>query len=270
MSNLEIGSLNQNSNIQSVAVDTPMHYCAGCTHKSVHHQIASVIDELGIADQVTGIAPVGCSSYIMKYFNVDILAGPHGRAPAMASAIKALSNRIVFTYQGDGDIAAIGTAEIFHAAVRADNITVIYVNNATYGMTTGQSSPTSIIGQVTRTDKKGRSSGYPFDITRALAGMPGVRFAERTSCNTKENIEKTRNAIKKAFLNQMKYTEGLNIVEVMAICPPALKKDVADSNIWMIEDLLDVYETGILHQYDTEILTDGDGYITDKGLGNEQ
>jgi len=240
----------------SIYNKTPMHYCKGCTHKSVHHQIVSVIDELKISEQVTGIAPVGCSSYIMKYFDVDMLAGPHGRAPAMASAIKALTDRIVFTYQGDGDIAAIGTSEIFHAAVRAENITVIYVNNATFGMTTGQSSPTSLLGQITRTDKTGRDEGYPFDLTKALATMPGVRFAQRTSCNTKENMKMTREAIKKAFTNQIKYNEGLNIVEVMAICPPALKKDVVASNQWMNDDLLSVYETGVLHQYDIEVLAD--------------
>lgn len=238
----------------SVATTAPMHYCQGCTHKTVNNLLISVIDELGIADRVTGIAPVGCSSYLMNYMRVDVLAGPHGRGPAMATAIKALSNRIVFTYQGDGDMAAIGTAEIFHAAVRADNFTVIYVNNATYGMTTGQSSPTSLVGQVSRTDKGGRQSGYPFDITALLARMPGVRYVERTSCNTADNVAATRAALVKAFRNQMENDSGLNIVEVMAICPPALKKDVIGSNAWLNNDLLDVYASGVLHPSDLGVL----------------
>ncbi|MCA8350739.1 thiamine pyrophosphate-dependent enzyme [Burkholderia cepacia] len=241
----------------SVSSGNLMHYCQGCTHKTVNNILADVIDDLGIAGRITGIAPVGCSSYLMNYLNVDILAGPHGRGPAMATAIKELTNRLVFTYQGDGDMAAIGTAEIFHAAVRANNFTVIYVNNATYGMTTGQSSPTSLLGQKTRTDKNGRDSGNPFDIAMLLSKMPGVRYVERVSCNSAENVEKTRAAIRKAFENQMAFDSGLSIVEVMAICPPSLKKSVADANVWLHDDLLDVYYPGLLSERNLGVLCDG-------------
>lgn len=249
-------TLTMTDKMPSVASSNPMHYCQGCTHKTVNNLLVDVIDEMGIASRVTGIAPVGCSSYLMNYLNIDVLAGPHGRGPAMATAIKALTDRIVFTYQGDGDMAAIGTAEIFHAAVRADNFTVIYVNNATYGMTTGQSSPTSLIGQKTRTDKGGRDSGNPFDIAYLLSKMPGVRYVERVSCNSAENVARAKLAIRKAFDNQIKYTSGLNIVEIMAICPPALKKSVVDSNMWLNDDLLDVFHPGLLNDQDLGVMRD--------------
>lgn len=236
---------------ETVKLTNDMHYCSGCTHRIVHAQLVSVIDQLGIAGDTIGVAPVGCASYLMKYFDIDVVGGPHGRAPAIATAIKRLTKKFVFTYQGDGDLAAIGTAEIFQAAVRAENISVIYVNNATYGMTAGQSSPTTLIGQITKSAKQGRrveEDGYPFDITRLLAQMPGVGFAARAACDTPENTLNTRTLIERAFRHQLEGRGGLAIVEVLAICPPALGLNVPESSRWLHYDLRPEFPLGVMRE----------------------
>lgn len=238
---------------QSVLITKSMHYCPGCTHRTIHHMLASVFDELNLGPDLIGIAPVGCASYLMKYLDIDIVAGPHGRAPAMATAIKRLTKKVVFTYQGDGDLASIGTGEIFHAAVRGEGLTVIYVNNASYGMTSGQVSPTSLIGQYTKTSKNGKDIqqfGYPFDIMKSLSTLPGVLYAERVACNTKENMNRARQAIKKAFLNQMNNEKGLSIIEILAICPSSLRMSVPDSNRWLENKMSETYPLMVLKDTD--------------------
>jgi len=198
------------------------HYCPGCTHGVIHRLIAEVIDELGVREKTIGVAPVGCSVFIYNYFATDFAEAPHGRAPAMATGIKRVHpDRVVFTYQGDGDLAAIGTGEIMHAAARGENITVIFVNNAIYGMTGGQLAPTTLPGMKTTSSPGGRDveiHGYPLRMSEILATMPGVSFAVRRSVHDPGNINKTRKAIKSAFQVQLNQA-GFAMVEVLSSCP---------------------------------------------------
>lgn len=200
----------------------PTHYCPGCGHGIIHRLIAEVIDELDIREKVIGVAPVGCAVIAYDYWNFDVCEAAHGRTPAVATGIKRiLPDRVVFTYQGDGDLAAIGTAEIIHAANRGEKITVIFVNNGVYGMTGGQMAPTTLVGQKTATTIFGRDSefdGYPLKIAELLKGLEGVVYLERRTVHCPKEVLKTKQAIKKAFGNQLD-GKGFSMVEIISMCP---------------------------------------------------
>ena len=202
--------------------DVRLHYCAGCTHGIIHRLVAEVIDEMGIEGDTVGVCPVGCSVFAYNYFGCDMIEAPHGRAPAVATGVKrARPDLNVFTYQGDGDLAAIGTAETVHAATRGENIVVIFVNNGTYGMTGGQMAPTTLPGQVTTTSPYGRDprkAGYPIHVCEMLATLDGTALAVRTAVDTVPHIRETKKMIRKAFENQQK-GNGFSIVEVLSTCP---------------------------------------------------
>ncbi len=202
--------------------DTPFHYCPGCNHGIIHRLVAECIDELGIQAKTIGIASVGCSVFSYNYFNCDMVQAAHGRAPAVATGVKrADPSKIVFTYQGDGDLAAIGTAETVHSAARGENITVIFVNNAIYGMTGGQMAPTTLPGQVTQTSPYGRdvnTVGYPVKVCEMLSQVDGAAYLERVAVNNVKNLMAAKKAIKKAFQNQID-GKGFSLVEVLSACP---------------------------------------------------
>ena len=202
--------------------DVPTTYCPGCTHGIIHRLVAEVMDELTIEGKTIGIFPVGCSVMAYKFFECDMVGAPHGRAPAVATGIKrALPDSVVFTYQGDGDLAAIGTCETVHAAARGENITVIFVNNTIYGMTGGQMAPTTLPGQVTQTTPYGREpeiQGYPVKVCEMLATIDGTALAQRVSVDTPAHIREAKKAIKKAFENQIN-GKGFSLVEVLSTCP---------------------------------------------------
>ena len=202
--------------------DVPFHYCPGCTHGIVHRLVAEVIDELGVEGNTTGVASVGCSVYSYNYFNCDMVQAPHGRAPAVATGIKrAQPKNVVFTYQGDGDLAAIGTAETVHAATRGENITVIFINNTIYGMTGGQMAPTTLPGQVTQTSPYGRDAktqGMPIRICELLATLDAPAYLERVAVNSVAHVRQAKKAILKAFKNQVE-GKGFSLVEVVSTCP---------------------------------------------------
>ncbi|MBO4277862.1 MAG: 2-oxoglutarate oxidoreductase, partial [Clostridia bacterium] len=187
--------------------DMPFHYCPGCTHGIIHRLVAEVIDELGVENETVGIAPVGCSVFAYNYFNCDMIEAPHGRAPAVATGVKRAHPELtVFTYQGDGDLAAIGTAETVHVGARGENITIIFVNNAIYGMTGGQMAPTSLVGQVSQSSPYGRdpkACGYPIKVCEMLSELVGPEYLERVTVNNVKNIRTAKKAIKKAFQNQI-------------------------------------------------------------------
>jgi len=202
--------------------DVQMAYCPGCTHGIAHRLVAEVIDELGVMDRTVGVCPVGCSVFLYEYFECDSIQAAHGRAPAVATGVKrTLPDRVVFTYQGDGDLAAIGTAEIVHAAARGENITVIFINNATYGMTGGQMAPTTMIGQETTTTPGGREAakaGHPIKVCEFLSPLEGVAYAARVALTSPANVAKAKRAIKTAFQTQLD-GKGLSLVEVLSTCP---------------------------------------------------
>jgi 2-oxoglutarate ferredoxin oxidoreductase subunit beta len=202
--------------------DIPTHYCPGCTHGIIHRLVAEAIDEFGIEGKTIGIAPVGCSVMAYNYFACDMVQAAHGRAPAVATGVKrANPDNIVFTYQGDGDLASIGMAETVHAATRGENITIIFVNNAIYGMTGGQMAPTSLPGQVTQTSPYGRdisTAGYPIRVCEMLAQLDGAAYLERVAVNNVKNVKKAKAAIKKAFENQINGV-GFSLIEVVSTCP---------------------------------------------------
>jgi len=202
--------------------DVPTHYCPGCGHGVVHRLVAEVVDELGIRERVVGIAPVGCAVLAYDYFNFDMTEAPHGRPPAVATGMKrSRPDLIVFTYQGDGDLAAIGTAETIHAANRGENITIIFVNNGVYGMTGGQMAPTTLLEQVTKTTPRGRffeEAGPPLKVCEMLAPLDGTTYIARSALDKPANILKARRYIKHAFLNQIE-GEGFSLVEILSPCP---------------------------------------------------
>ena len=202
--------------------DVPTHYCPGCTHGIIHRLVAEVMDELGIEGNSVGVFPVGCSVLAYNYFECDMVGAPHGRAPAVATGVKrARPDSVVFTYQGDGDLAAIGTCETVHAAARGENITVIFVNNTIYGMTGGQMAPTTMPGQVTQTTPYGREpeiQGYPVKMCEMLSTLEGTALAQRVSVDNPAHIREAKKAIKKAFENQIN-KKGFSIVEVLSTCP---------------------------------------------------
>ncbi len=223
-------------------------YCPGCGHGIIHRLVAEVIDSLGIREKTIGIAPVGCAVLAYDYFNFDVTEAAHGRPPAVATGIKrSLPDRIVFTYQGDGDLAAIGTAEIVHAAARGENITVIFVNNGTYGMTKGQMAPTTLPGQKTTTTQKGRDTsyhGFPIRVCEMLATLDGTAYLERTKIDTVQDIIKTKQAIKKAFRYQIE-KRGFSLVEVLSICPTNWKMTPAQSMEWVRTNMAAYFPVGV-------------------------
>ena len=229
--------------------DTPMHYCPGCTHGIVHRLVAEVIDELGIEGRTIGIAPVGCSVFAYNYFNCDMIEAAHGRAPAVATGVKRSDpeNNVVFTYQGDGDLASIGMAETVHAAARNENITIIFINNAIYGMTGGQMAPTSLPGQVTQTSPYGRDTnhcGFPIKVCEMLSELDGPEYLERVTVNNVKNIMKAKKAIKKAFQNQLD-GKGFSLVEVVSTCPTNWGMTPQNALKWLEDNMLPYYPLGI-------------------------
>jgi len=223
-------------------------YCSGCGHGIIHRLIAEVVDELKIRERTIGIAPVGCAVFAYDNWNFDVTEAPHGRPPAVATGIKrCLPDRVVFTYQGDGDLAAIGTAEIIHAANRGENLTVFFVNNANYGMTGGQMAPTTVIGQVTTTTPFGRDAkreGYPLKVCELLSSIEGVCYLERVSVSNPKNILKAKRAIKKAFENQVE-GKGFSLVEVLSQCPTDWGKTPEESIKWIDDVLVKTFPLGI-------------------------
>ena len=228
--------------------DAPMHYCPGCTHGIVHRLVAEVIDELGIEGRTIGIAPVGCSVFAYNYFACDMIEAAHGRAPAVATGVKRSDpeNNIVFTYQGDGDLASIGMAETVHAAARNENITIIFINNAIYGMTGGQMAPTSLPGQVTQTSPYGRDTdhcGFPIKVCEMLSELDGPEYLERVTVNNVKNIMKAKKAIKKAFQNQVD-GKGFSLVEVVSTCPTNWGMTPQNALKWLEDNMLPYYPLG--------------------------
>ncbi len=222
-------------------VDVKNHYCPGCTHGIINNIIGEVLEELGILRTTVGIASVGCSVFIYEYLKCDFISASHGRAPSVATSVsRLLKDRVVFTYQGDGDLAAIGTGEIIHVASRGENIVVIFINNCTYGMTGGQMAPTTLKGQITETTPNGRDydvHGRPIKVCEILESIEGVRYLERVSTHDVFNVKKTKSAIKKAF-NYVKNGEGFSFVEVLSICPTNWKKDIKQSFKWVEENMI--------------------------------
>jgi 2-oxoglutarate ferredoxin oxidoreductase subunit beta len=227
--------------------DVHTHYCPGCLHGVAHRLIAEVIDELGIREKTIGVAPVGCSVFCYNYFEVDFVEAAHGRAPAMATGVKrVLPDRVVFTYQGDGDLASIGLAEIMHAALRGENLTVIFINNAIYGMTGGQMAPTTLPGMLTTSSPTGRdveSSGFPIKICEMLATMDGATYIARRSLHNPTEIRKAKKAIKQAFENQI-HGHGFSLVELLSSCPTNWDIPPAQSLQWIEQQMVPVYPLG--------------------------
>lgn len=229
--------------------DTPMHYCPGCGHGVAHRIIAESIAELGIQEDTIGVAPVGCSVFAYNYFNIDMTEAAHGRASAAATGIKrVLPEKYVFSYQGDGDLAAIGTGETIHTCNRGENILIVFINNGIYGMTGGQMAPTTLPGMKSTTSPFGRDvamMGYPLKITDLIATLPGVYYATRCAVNTPNNVRKA----KKAILNSFKYQKekkGLCFVEIVTNCPSNWKMTPLESNKWLEENMLTYYPLGDL------------------------
>ena len=231
-----------------ILTDTPLHYCPGCTHGIIHRLVAEAIDELGIQGKTIGIAPVGCAVFAYNYFNTDMMEAAHGRAPAVATGCKrANPDNIVFTYQGDGDLASIGTAEITHAATRGENITVIFVNNAIYGMTGGQMAPTTLPGQVTTTSPYGRDPalcGYPIRVSEMLATLDGPAYIARCSVHDVKHIMDTKKCIKKAFETQIA-KKGFSLVEVLSSCPTNWGMTPDKALQWVEEKMIPYYPLGV-------------------------
>ena len=228
--------------------DAVLHYCPGCTHGIIHRLVAEVIDELGIEGKTIGVAPVGCSVMAYNYFTVDFVQAAHGRAPAVATGVKRSDpENIVFTYQGDGDLAAIGTAETVHAAARRENITVIFVNNAIYGMTGGQMAPTTLPGQVTQTSPYGRDTGtvgFPVKVCEMLQNVDGAAYLERVAVNNVKNIRNAKKAIKKAFQNQLE-GKGFSLVEVLSTCPTNWGMSPEKALGWLEDNMIPYYPLGV-------------------------
>ncbi len=228
--------------------DAPLHYCPGCTHGIIHRLVAEAIDELGIEGKTVGVAPVGCAVMAYDYFACDMVEAAHGRAPAVATGLKrALPENIIFTYQGDGDLASIGMAETVHAATRNENITVIFVNNAIYGMTGGQMAPTSLPGQVTQTSPYGRDTntvGFPIRVSEMLATLDGPELIQRVAVNNVKNVNAAKKAIKKAFQNQIE-GKGFSLIEVVSSCPTNWGMTPKKALEWVEEKMIPYYPLGV-------------------------
>jgi 2-oxoglutarate ferredoxin oxidoreductase subunit beta len=229
--------------------DNVLHYCPGCGHGIVHRLVSECIEELGIWNRTAGVAPVGCAVFAFNYFNIDMYESAHGRAPAVATGYKRVHpENIIFTYQGDGDLASIGTAEIVQAAHRGEKITTIFINNAIYGMTGGQMAPTTLVGQKTTTSPYGRDAGHcgsPIRVSEMLATLEGSAYIERTSLHNTANIIKTKAAIKKAFQCQID-GKGFAMVEVLSNCPTNWGKAPAESMDWIAEKMIPYYPLGVM------------------------
>ena len=230
-----------------VLTDKVMHYCPGCSHGTVHNLVAEVIEDLGIQDKTIGVSPVGCSVFAYNYLHIDWSQAAHGRACAVATAIKRTNpDKMVFTYQGDGDLAAIGTAETIHACNRGENIVVIFINNAIYGMTGGQMAPTTLVGMKTATSPYGRDPkihGFPYKIADMIAPLPGVCYVTRQSVHTPAAVRKAKKAIRKAFENALA-GKGPSFVEMVSTCNSGWKMSPVDANKWMEENLVPFYPLG--------------------------
>ena len=237
--------------------DAELHYCPGCTHGIVHKLVAEVLEELGLLENTIGVAPVGCSVFAYNYFNCDMHEAAHGRAPAVATAIKRVSapGTTVFTYQGDGDLAAIGTAEIVHAAMRGEKFTTIFINNAIYGMTGGQMAPTTMVGQKATTAPLGRDKdhyGSPIRMSEIISTLEGSAYVTRVSVHDLANLNKAKKAIKKAFQMQME-GKGFTFVEVLACCPTNWGKTPAASIEWLKENMIPYFPLGVYKDVDGEV-----------------
>ena len=231
-----------------VLLDVPTHYCPGCTHGIIHKLVGEVIEELGILDKTIGVASVGCSVLAYDYFACDMFQAAHGRAPAVATGIKrANPDKAVFTYQGDGDLIAIGTGEVVHAAARGENIVTIFVNNCIYGMTGGQMAPTSLEGQITETSPYGRDvkvQAYPIRVSEMISTLDGACYVERVSVDNIANLTKAKKAIKKAFDNSIKGL-GYSFIEVLSTCPTNWGLSPIDSLKWLRENMIPYYPLGV-------------------------
>ncbi len=227
--------------------DVPMHYCPGCSHGVVHKVLAELIEELDLQEKTVGVAPVGCSVFAYNYIDIDWQEAAHGRAPAVATGIVRVNpDKFVFTYQGDGDLASIGTAEIMHACNRGENILVIFINNGIYGMTGGQMAPTTLEGMVTATTPFGRNvdlNGYPLKITELIAQLPGTSYVTRQSVETPGAVRKCKKALKKAIDNVLA-KKGTSFVEVVSTCNSGWKMTPVDANRWMQENMFPYYPLG--------------------------
>ena len=234
-------------------VDVPMHYCPGCTHGILHRLVAETIDELGVADKTIGVAPVGCAVFAYNYFNCDMYEAAHGRAPAVATGCKRVHpDACVFTYQGDGDLASIGAAEIVHAATRGEKITVIFVNNAIYGMTGGQMAPTSLIGQKTTSSPFGRSqevNGNPIRVSEMLATLDGPAYIERVSLHDVKHVMAAKKAVKKAFEYQLA-GKGFTLIEALSTCPTNWGLTPLEAAKWLETNMIPQYPLGVFRDID--------------------
>ena len=232
-----------------VMKDATLSYCPGCGHGTVHRMIAEVIEEMGIQGDVIGVAPVGCAVIAYDFFDIDMAQAAHGRAPAVATGLKrVMPDKFVFTYQGDGDLAAIGTAETIHAANRGENIAIIFINNGIYGMTGGQMAPTTLVGMKSSTSPNGRTvplNGNPLDITKLLAQLDGTCYVTRQSVHSVASVRKTKKAIRKAFENSMA-GKGTSVVEIVSTCNSGWKLTPEASNDWMVENMFPAYPLGDL------------------------
>ena len=238
-----------------VLTDKPLHYCPGCTHGIVHRLVAQAIEELSIEGKTIGVVPVGCSVMAYDYFKTDMVEASHGRAPAVATGLRrALPDRVIFTYQGDGDLASIGTAETVHAAARNENITVIFINNAIDGMTGGQMAPTSLPGQVTQTSPYGRDvkqCGYPVKICEMLAQLEGPAYLERVAVNNVKHVLAAKKAIRHAFENQLA-GKGFSLIEVLSSCPTNWGMTPEKALDWIEEKMIPYYPLGVFKDRDKE------------------
>jgi 2-oxoglutarate ferredoxin oxidoreductase subunit beta len=227
--------------------DNLTHYCPGCTHGIIHRLIGEVIEELGIQDRTIMVAPVGCSVLMYNYFNVDGVEAAHGRAPAMATGLKRTQpDKVVFTYQGDGDLASIGAAEILHAANRGENICVFFVNNAVYGMTSGQMAPTTLLGQVTTSSPSGRSEklhGYPMRMAEIIAGLPGTSYVVRRSVYDTKTVRQAKKAVVTAFKSQLAGL-GLSMIEFLSSCPTNWHMSAPDALTWIRDSMVPYFPLG--------------------------
>ena len=235
--------------------DKQLHYCPGCPHGIIHRLVAEAIDALGIEGRTIGVAPVGCSVMAYDYFSCDMVEAAHGRAPAVATGLKrSLPENVIFTYQGDGDLASIGMAETVHAATRNENITIIFVNNAIYGMTGGQMAPTSLPGQVTQTSPYGRdlkTQGYPIRVCEMLSALDAPYYIERVAVNNVKNVLKAKKAIQKAFQNQID-GKGFSLIEVVSACPTNWGMTPQKALKWVEDNMIPYYPLGVYRDKDAE------------------
>ncbi len=236
--------------------EASFRFCPGCGHSIVHRQIAEIIDKLGIREKTIGIAPVGCAVFAYDYFNFDVIECPHGRPPAIATALKrVMPDRVVFSYQGDGDLASIGMAEIIHAANRGENLSVFFINNANYGMTGGQMAPTTLVGQKTTTTPSGRdpqTEGYPLRIAEMLATIDGVTFSARTAIDSPQGIKKTKRLVEKVFRYQIE-NAGFSLLEILSPCPTDWGMNPPESLNWIRETMEGVFPLGVFKDTRAEV-----------------